>query len=241
MTGFNVGRGRMLAAVPVALVLLAGCGMQPTGTHSQQEAVSAWNALGERHLSDGNALAAGQAFREARTIAPANRQAGAGLARSYHLLGETESAERLFRDVTRDVDAVAEKHYFARYYLVRGRYDHAEPLLASVLENVDYESRTAALVDTGLLALARGSRRVAAACWRRALTREPQRRDALWHLAHVSRLMGADARSADYVRRYARYHAQSVPALRDSLSRLAARERTPAEDSPEGSGEPRCV
>lgn len=200
-------RGDLLAALLLAATAAAGCvtsdGGRPGNDSSPTDAAQINYELGSQYLRQGKLKLARE--RLERAIEQDPRLAGpyTALALLHERTGDTEQADRAYRQAVRIApnDANVQNTY-AVFLCNRGRHAEGQRYFLRAADNDDNRAPEVAYTNAGVCALQQPDRRAAEAHFRSALNRNPSFAEALLQMSALTYSNDEALKARAFLQRY---------------------------------------
>lgn len=194
--------GRVVGCA-IALAALIGCTPQNTREESVNSPARLNVELGKAYIHEGDFKQAMTKLERAIDQSPNYPDAHGTLAILHWRLGETDKAEREFREAIRlDPKDSQFRNNFGAFLCERGRYDAAEEQFLAALENPLYETPEHAYTNAGLCAMRRPDPQLAEKHFRAALRKNERFAPALLRMGQLSFEGGHYLQARAYLQRY---------------------------------------
>ncbi|WP_263078840.1 type IV pilus biogenesis/stability protein PilW [Endozoicomonas sp. Mp262] len=207
-------RSRQGLVVYALTILLVGCiSHSPSVPNGQGKAVDNYMNLAKGYIQEGYIEKAVKPLNRALEIEPRSSDVHGMLGLVYQLQGETRLAEKSFKKALSYNSGAAEvRNNYGAFLFSRGRLDDAYREFSKAAENIDYEKRSRAYENMGVVAHKQGNLVSAQAHFEKSLRLNSNLPRARLELATVLH------KSGDYGKAWAHYLMFAKQARQNSQS-----------------------
>jgi type IV pilus assembly protein PilF len=178
---------RAATIVAIGVVILAGCGTNPTGKQPQNEKAAEINLeIGVEHLRKGNLQQAKDKIDRAVEQNPRYGRAHLVAGMLYNRLGDDSKAESHFeRAVSLEPQNPEFKNNYAVYLCQHNKFERGKKVALDAAADPLYKTREVAFMNAGNCALGAGDRKGAEENYRKSLAVKPRFGEALFQMAEL--------------------------------------------------------